>query len=322
MISLDIDESKKQARGPTTAARYAAVDEDIIIPLLVRRSCHLPGNGWCQDWMQYLSNNHMLVGICWHHPLHPLETWERVLAMTGSVSFGLAATTCAYLWENTIDHMTRPVFVLPYSLYTSEDTTTLTVITQGNLLLWSCGSLGHVIFDLVIWNIMACACCHPGGRFGNWNIADKFRNCGSFLLVPVVLGLMVLAGWAVLTRASQQTEQQAQDQYEQDLQEQQQQQQDDNINNNNMNNYIFTDDEIDWQDIEGVESFSFLSEYFIELALAWFVYYLVIRTVIFSGILGCNGRLPFLGGRPRDVRLFQESLQESGGQPYHAGWTS
>lgn len=38
-----------------------------LIPALAWRSYHLPGNSWCQDWMQYYKNNHPVFGICCHH---------------------------------------------------------------------------------------------------------------------------------------------------------------------------------------------------------------------------------------------------------------
>ena len=51
----------------------------------------------------------------------------------------------------------------------------------------------------------------------------------------------------------------------------------------------------------GVEHFDFLLGYFVEFILAVFVYSPLILTVVFTGILGCDGRIPVLGGRPREV---------------------
>lgn len=71
-----------------------------------------------------------------------------------------------------------------------------------------------------------------------------------------------------------------------------------------------------WKDIQ-IQSFSFLLKYFVELALAWFVYYPIVGTIIFSGMLGCGGRLPVLG-RPRYKRLVEEGKigGSSRGQSY------
>lgn len=47
--------------------------------------------------------------------------------------------------------------------------------------------------------------------------------------------------------------------------------------------------------------FHFLLGYLIELVLSLFLYTPIVQTVVFSGFLGC-GRMPFLGGRPREMR--------------------
>jgi len=77
----------------------ARVSEEVLIPLLARRSCHLPGNDWQDDWIQFMRNNHIVFGICLCHRLHPLEWWERIMALLGSIAIGLIATNIAYLWD-------------------------------------------------------------------------------------------------------------------------------------------------------------------------------------------------------------------------------
>ena len=49
------------------------------------------------------------------------------------------------------------------------------------------------------------------------------------------------------------------------------------------------------------KSFDFLGGYIIEFILAVFVYNPFILTIVFTGVLGCNGRIPILGGRPREM---------------------
>lgn len=49
------------------------------------------------------------------------------------------------------------------------------------------------------------------------------------------------------------------------------------------------------------KSFIFLFGYIIEFILAAFVYGPIMLTVVFTGVLGCNGRIPILGGRPREM---------------------
>ena len=51
----------------------------------------------------------------------------------------------------------------------------------------------------------------------------------------------------------------------------------------------------------GASNFDFLLGYFVEFFLAVFVYSPLILTIVFTGILGCDGRIPVLGGRPREV---------------------
>ena len=51
----------------------------------------------------------------------------------------------------------------------------------------------------------------------------------------------------------------------------------------------------------GAKYFDFMIGYVIEFVLAVFVYSPLILTVVFTGVLGCNGKIPVLGGRPREV---------------------
>ena len=53
---------------------------------------------------------------------------------------------------------------------------------------------------------------------------------------------------------------------------------------------------------DGEPDFHFLYGYGVELFASLFVFTPFIQTILFSGVLGC-GRLPFIGGRPRTVRL-------------------
>ena len=111
---------------------------------------------------------------------------------------------------------------------------------------------------------------------------NSLHDCGSFMMIPVILALVGLATIVVLKRASG-----------------------DETGLEDYNN-IQDDQFVSWNEIDGAQSFSFLLEYCLELGLAWFVYFPIVGTILFSGILGCNGKLPVLGGRPRDKRLFEE----------------
>jgi len=47
----------------------------------------------------------------------------------------------------------------------------------------------------------------------------------------------------------------------------------------------------------------------IEVGISWLIWYPVVATIIFSGILGCRS-IPVLGGRPREVKLRQQQLRK------------
>ena len=251
-------------------------DEQVLVPLLASQSCHLPGNTWCADWIQWFRNTHILFGICLHHRLHPLESWERCLLLAASISFGLVATNIVYQLDY-YDAYDDAEELISYKNYT---------ITHGMLLLWTFGGLFHSIFDMLTWHIMACACCHPGGRWGDQSQSKRYKDCGSYALIPLIAALLGFAAFLVLLRASEEEHQDMND--------------DDGVDaDDGQQNGI--DIEIhDWR------SFSFLSQYAIEIALAWFVYFPLLGTIVFSGVLGCKGRLPILGGRPRDLKRVEE----------------
>jgi hypothetical protein len=247
-----------------------------------------------------MKNNHILFGTCFHHPLHPIETWERMIVLAGSVSFAMVATNIGYLWDwyDGEDHQFDPSTVVyrwnvtgtmgsnsndDENAYDESDYQTLE-ITYGTLILWTFGCTFHSLFDLLVWNLSACACCHPGGTLGKSRLATRCKDLGSFVLIPFVLGLLGLAGYSSYLRVTSANES-LEDEYEDDLVEA--------VTGGRLGDY------------------SFLARFGVELLLAWFVFFPIVSTVFFSGILGCHGRLPLLGGRPRDVRLLEEDLRDT-----------
>ena len=142
------------------------------------------------------------------------------------------------------------------------------------IILAAAAAMSHATFDMVLWHITACACCHPGGRWGDENYSKKYKDCGSYALVPVILALWALAVFLVLIQATEEEEGDA---------------------NEDMHINVH-----DWR------SFAFLQFYAMELGLAWFVGFPIVGTLVFSGVLGCGGRLPVLGGRPRDVQRVEQ----------------
>jgi len=211
-------------------------------------------------------------------------------SLTVSLYFSLIATNIAYLWD--VSNLVQ----MSESLVNVGDDF---VVTKGMCLLWTFGATCHSIYDLVVWNVMACACCHPGGRWGDTSYARRVKDCGSYVMIPVVLTLVGIALIAVMKRASGTGDGTSYGG-------------DDAVGDANSG-FV---NSILWNDIEGVQSFSFLSKYAIELSLTWFVYFPICGTIVFSGILGCGGRLPVLGGRPRDMKLYEQSMAKDGENMY------
>ena len=274
----------------SSSSNASSSQEEVIIQLLAKRSCHLPGNTWTQDWYQWFQNSHIIFGICFHHKLHPLETWERCIALVGSISFGCLASNIANMFDmRYADIADDALWEVPVTIPFLEDDKF--VITKGLLVLWTIGSICHSVWDFCVWHIMACACCHPGGRWGKKPNSEKFKDAGSYALIPITVIVVGLAVVTTLVRAS----------WEEEMEEAETQQ--------NQNDYDIYSDVVDTE--YNAQQFTFLQEYGIELGLAWFVYFPLIGTLIFSGVLGC-GRLPILGGRPRDYRLVEQASKGEG----------
>jgi hypothetical protein len=64
-------------------------EEKEMILALINQAYHLPGNSYLADLCQYMTNNHPLFGICCHSRIHPIRTKMRILALLGSILFGL-----------------------------------------------------------------------------------------------------------------------------------------------------------------------------------------------------------------------------------------
>ena len=60
--------------------------------------------------------------------------------------------------------------------------------------------------------------------------------------------------------------------------------------------------------VHEMQDFSFLKGYAIEFVVSLFVFYPLVEAILFSGALGC-GRLPFLGGRPREMKMEMQRME-------------
>lgn len=250
--------------------------------LLANRACHLPGNNFCQDWSQFIRNNHPVLGILCHHRLHPIRLGQRIVNLIGSISFGLAATNVCFLlhiyYRKSMDEALFRISLQSDSNVTSGDVKELE-ITYGAVTLWIFGGMLHSVFDISLWFLSACACFLPGGCCENQR---RLHSIGSYCVVSVVAILVALTTSLIVLRAT----------YEARLRSRVEE---------NM------DDESDWADLYSLQSYNFVLGYLIELVLAYCVHYPIIASIFFSGVLSC-GCLPFLGGRPAEV---QQELRDN-----------
>lgn len=253
----------------TKLTGISEIDREQTIPALALRAYHLPGNDYCQDYRQYFSNNHPVLGICLHHNLHPVRFWMRIVILLGSIVFGLAITNVIWLWFFYVEQDTV-LFVLSAS-DGGVDSQQQVVVTKGMVILWTVGGVLHALFDNTIWFITACVCCLPGQRFGH---LERYRRYGTYAVVMAVVVCAAIATLVIVIRAA----------------------------SGDGGSPV---EDIDLQQVHDPSAFSFLASYGIELALSLFVYYFVFATILFTGILGC-GRIPILGGRPYEMTREQK----------------
>eukprot|EP00986_Skeletonema_menzelii_P014595 scaffold9793_cov144-Skeletonema_menzelii.AAC.9 len=257
--------------------------ERTLVPKFAARAYHLPGNSLCGDWMQYMLNNHPVIGICCHHRLHPLKTRQRSVILLGSFAFGVAITNVCYLWFiATGRDAEEEVFSIDLNTPDSAHYS----VTAGLVMLVTVGSGLHTVFDRFIWSVSACRCCRAGGTFETNSINSprrgRWQDVGTYLVVLLVVLVIAAATFIVIMRAKMDNEGQTEIPYIQD------------------SNTTLTDIVDSVKDFT-IEDFSFMKAYCIEFAVSLFVYYPFFETVLFSGVLGCF-RLPGLGGRPYEVR--------------------
>jgi hypothetical protein len=271
-------------------------DQEKTIPALALRSYHLPGNeSWCDDWRQYFSNNHPVLGICLHHPLHPIRFRMRLVILFGSIVFGLACTNVIWLWFRY--HADETYFIVSVgsgnggtwisnSTGVGDDAATdgsaSYPVTKGMVVLWTLGGGLHACFDCTAWFLAACVCCLPGQALSH---LERYRRVGSLFVVLVVLVVTALSTLVVVLRAMANASPS------------------ETLSNPaaGVPSGGLLDDSLDLNEApRDASAYKFLIGYAIELALALFVYNPLIGTVLFSGVLGC-GKVPVLGGRPFEL---------------------
>jgi uncharacterized membrane protein len=274
---------------PTTVE----VENARLIQCLAKQAYHLPGNNsWGQDWRQYLCNNHLLFGICCHHPLHPLKWKIRILALAGSLLVGAFLVNMAYLvWTEYPDWGNQTI--LSITIGETEN-----VVTSGMIFLWTIGGTVHTAWDLLLWKLAACACCLPGGCMYSWNCNNMW---GQHMMRALIFILLVLTALVVLLRVTiSSLEEENEDE--------------DEVANNQEGVLSDLGDIAQGDRPENIQvqhdrqEFHFLIVWLMEALLAMLVYYPMAATVLFSGALGC---IPGLGGWPAEIAALEHQKESS-----------
>lgn len=152
--------------------------------LFARRTEHLPGNNWCQDWVMWQKNNHPLLALCCRHEFNPVGTGPRLVNLVFSVSFGMVATNLIYLFYRTHPNANGVVFKADLDGVTYQ-------VTYETILLITIGGLLHSLADLGMWHLTACACC--------------FKSCisklGPYVAIAISASLCAFSTLAIMWRA-------------------------------------------------------------------------------------------------------------------------
>mmetsp|Transcript_61564 Transcript_61564/g.150705 ORF Transcript_61564/g.150705 Transcript_61564/m.150705 type:complete len:424 (-) Transcript_61564:309-1580(-) len=267
-------------------------DDGVVVQALALQMYHLPGNSWCGDWWMFMRNNHPVFGICCHDKVHPIGSCQRIIALIGTVLFGLALTNMFYLF-----YLWNPRFDQVIAQFVTRNGD-IWVLTTGMLLLWTVGSSLHCAFNLAMWHIAACACCQPGGC-----CPTRLACCpslGKHVSRVLIVSILACAVLIVLLRVAI-TNEESSSSTTYDAVE------DGSNDGDNSKVQIDIDDGL-VLDVESISDFQFVAAYLIEMVLSLFVYYPIGGTILFSGILSCGCKIPLLGGRPYEVALEQRRL--------------
>lgn len=121
----------------------------------------------------------------------------------------------------------------------------------------------------------------------------RYRSTGSFFVVVTVVVVTALATFAVALRAALSDGADDPDGVERR----------DEAAPNGLG-----DGGVDFFEIHDVNDFEFMVAYVVELVLNYLLYYFVIGTLLFSGVMTC-GRFPVIGGRPYELKIQKEAKQ-------------
>lgn len=256
-----------------------------VVPALAAQAYHIPGNTWRQDWLQYFGNNHPIFGFCFHHKLHPMGTWKRIIVLIGSIACGLTISNILYLYFLSTDEGINPAISVDFHLNSTLASQGIGVsqlsLSNYQITLWTLGTSVHTMFDLSVWYTAACGCCLPGGRLES---LGGLRWMGNYVVLFAVIVTAAVASLVVVVRATLVDHP--------------------DVDPTSIHSGGLFDDAIPLGQTSSPDDYKFLAAWCIELLISWFAINFIFGTILFSGILGCY-RLPFLGGRPREVMLHE-----------------
>ena len=300
-------------------------EESVIRHKLSIRSYHLPSNTWGQDYIMYIRNNHLVLGLCCHHRLHPVKFKHRLILLLGSLAFGLTVTNAVYLYflygERDYDDTAVSLSLSLEGIIGGDENAFVQTemskklsidLSYGMAVLWTIGAASHALFDLFLWHMIACGYCQDKHR------SRRYNHAGWNVALAVVSIIVAGASFVVLFRAYEDTE-------EEDIASEELLRFANHDEGDNSTGTVSLDEvgndttftspfrPITIETIKATLSgsdpdFRFLYGYLVELGVSLFVFTPVIQTILFSGIFGCCGRLPLVGGRPRSVKLEEERV--------------
>ena len=281
---------------------HVKTEHERLVEALGRGDFHLPGNTYKEDWLQYFANNHPLLAPFCQNPAHPISKCMRFVGLVGSVLIGLAITNVVWLFFEynkeeevfasvsaggvQVDNETKVNIIGDEDSVAAKiaDETTGQEVTTALIVLMTAGGAVHAIYDNLIWYATSCACSR------RWEWMKEYKNAGTVTAILSVVLVTIGSGIMVFLRVG----------LENDAEK---------GNSTDVNGINQNTVETDVNELTDSSNYLFLMGYGIEMAVAWFVYFPIIESIMFSGVLGCFGVIPCLSGRPYEVK--QEEIDRA-----------
>ena len=304
--------------GLTEAERR---ERDAVVPYLMRHAYHLPGNNWSQDWWQYMTNNHPVFSLCFHHRYHPLSWKMRLVSLFGSMLLGLALTSIVYclfvfMGQDSQQQLLSYQTGAQTGLDPNVDSVVSSVsVTTGNLVLFFVGSPIHGLYDSLAWQLAGCSCITFEPKDGK--CARLCRTSGALILSLSVIVIAAVTSFTVMLQSALKADQDIVITsfldnttnatamfYNGNTST--------SLSSSSNPNILESHTRVDAQfhslvQEQNFQDYQFLISYAVELVLSYLVYYPLAGTIFFSGILAScfcknSNQSPFLGGRPYELK--------------------